>query len=118
MYLVLGTLSINFFLVLIKSETFPLMNSSTSEVVFVTGDVNAVVARFGVSSVMVASLRSLLPAVICWLHNKMMVNIYKIRINAFSNDWKIYALVGLCNIAIPFSLTSVITATMYLLPCS
>lgn len=32
---------------------------------------------------------------------------YKIRINAFSNDWKIYALVGLCNIAIPFSLIAV-----------
>ena len=27
---------------------------------------------------------------------------YQIKINAFSKDWKIYALVGLCNIAIPF----------------
>ena len=32
---------------------------------------------------------------------------YKIKINAFSKDWKIYALVGLCNIAIPFSLIAV-----------
>ena len=32
---------------------------------------------------------------------------YQIKINAFSKDWKIYALVGLCNIAIPFSLIAV-----------
>ena len=32
---------------------------------------------------------------------------YKIKIYAFSNKWKIYALVGLCNIAIPFSLIAV-----------
>ena len=32
---------------------------------------------------------------------------YRIKIKAFSNDWKIYALVGLCNIAIPFSLIAV-----------
>jgi drug/metabolite transporter (DMT)-like permease len=32
---------------------------------------------------------------------------YKIKINAFSKEWKIYALVGLCNIAIPFSLIAV-----------
>ena len=32
---------------------------------------------------------------------------YKIKINAFSKDWKIYALVVLCNIAIPFSLIAV-----------
>ena len=32
---------------------------------------------------------------------------YKIKIYAFSKDWKIYALVGLCNIAIPFSLIAV-----------
>jgi drug/metabolite transporter (DMT)-like permease len=30
--------------------------------------------------------------------------IYKIKIYAFSKNWKIYALVGLCNITIPFSL--------------
>ena len=29
---------------------------------------------------------------------------YQIKIKAFSKEWKIYALVGLCNIAIPFSL--------------
>ncbi|MDC0427026.1 DMT family transporter [Pelagibacteraceae bacterium] len=33
--------------------------------------------------------------------------VYKIKINAFSQKWKIYALVGLCNIAIPFSLIAV-----------
>jgi drug/metabolite transporter (DMT)-like permease len=33
--------------------------------------------------------------------------LYKIKIDAFSKDWKIYALVGLCNIAIPFSLIAV-----------
>ncbi|MDA9091980.1 DMT family transporter [Pelagibacteraceae bacterium] len=33
--------------------------------------------------------------------------IYKIKIDAFSKKWKIYALVGLCNIAIPFSLIAV-----------
>ena len=32
---------------------------------------------------------------------------YQIKINAFSKEWKIYALVGLCNIAIPFSLIAV-----------
>jgi len=32
---------------------------------------------------------------------------YKIKILAFSDKWKIYALVGLCNIAIPFSLIAV-----------
>ena len=32
---------------------------------------------------------------------------YKIKINAFSNKWKIYALISLCNIAIPFSLIAV-----------
>ena len=32
---------------------------------------------------------------------------YKIKIKAFSSQWKIYALVGLCNIAIPFSLIAV-----------
>ena len=32
---------------------------------------------------------------------------YKIKINAFSKELKIYALVGLCNIAIPFSLIAV-----------
>ena len=32
---------------------------------------------------------------------------YKIKIYAFSKEWKIYALVGLCNIAIPFSLIAV-----------
>ena len=30
--------------------------------------------------------------------------VYKIKIYAFSKNWKIYALVGLCNITIPFSL--------------
>jgi drug/metabolite transporter (DMT)-like permease len=32
---------------------------------------------------------------------------YKVKIKAFSKKWKIYALVGLCNIAIPFSLIAV-----------
>ena len=32
---------------------------------------------------------------------------YKIRIYAFSNKWKIYAIVSLCNIAIPFSLIAI-----------
>ena len=32
---------------------------------------------------------------------------YKIKIYAFSKKWKIYALVGLCNIAIPFSLIAI-----------
>ena len=32
---------------------------------------------------------------------------YKIRINAFSKKWKIYALVGVCNIAIPFALIAI-----------
>jgi drug/metabolite transporter (DMT)-like permease len=32
---------------------------------------------------------------------------YQIKIKAFSKEWKIYALVGLCNIAIPFSLIAV-----------
>ena len=33
---------------------------------------------------------------------------YKIKIQAFSKkEWKIYALVGLCNIAIPFSLIAI-----------
>jgi drug/metabolite transporter (DMT)-like permease len=32
---------------------------------------------------------------------------YQIKINAFSKEWKVYALVGLCNIAIPFSLIAV-----------
>ena len=32
---------------------------------------------------------------------------YKIKIKAFSKDWRIYAVVGLCNVAIPFSLIAV-----------
>ena len=32
---------------------------------------------------------------------------YKIKIYAFSNKWKIYAIVSLCNIAIPFSLIAI-----------
>ena len=32
---------------------------------------------------------------------------YKIKILAFSKNWKIYALVGLCNITIPFSLIAI-----------
>ncbi len=32
---------------------------------------------------------------------------FKIKIKAFSKEWKIYALIGLCNIAIPFSLIAV-----------
>ena len=32
---------------------------------------------------------------------------YKIKLYAFSKGWKIYALVGLCNIVIPFSLIAV-----------
>jgi len=32
---------------------------------------------------------------------------YKIKIYAFSKKWKIYALVGLCNIAVPFSLIAI-----------
>jgi len=34
-------------------------------------------------------------------------SIYKIQICAFSKSWKIYALVGLCNITIPFSLIAI-----------
>ena len=33
--------------------------------------------------------------------------IYKIKIYAFSSNWKIYALVGFCNITIPFSLIAI-----------
>jgi len=33
--------------------------------------------------------------------------IYKIKIYAFSRNWKIYALVGVCNITIPFSLIAI-----------
>ena len=33
--------------------------------------------------------------------------LYKIKIYAFSKNWKIYALVGLCNITIPFSLIAI-----------
>ncbi len=33
--------------------------------------------------------------------------LYKIKIYAFSKSWKIYALVGLCNITIPFSLIAI-----------
>jgi drug/metabolite transporter (DMT)-like permease len=33
--------------------------------------------------------------------------IYKIRIYAFSSNWRIYALVGICNITIPFSLIAI-----------
>ena len=32
---------------------------------------------------------------------------YKIKIYAFSKNWKIYALVGICNITIPFSLIAI-----------
>jgi drug/metabolite transporter (DMT)-like permease len=32
---------------------------------------------------------------------------YKIKIQAFSTNWKIYALVGLCNLTIPFSLIAI-----------
>ena len=32
---------------------------------------------------------------------------YKIKIYAFSKNWKIYAIVGLCNITIPFSLIAI-----------
>ena len=35
---------------------------------------------------------------------------YKIKIYAFSKDWKIYALVGVCNITIPFSLIAIGTS--------
>ena len=34
----------------------------------------------------------------------------KIKIEAFSNDWKPYALIGLCNIAIPFTLIAIGTS--------
>ena len=34
----------------------------------------------------------------------------KIKVQAFSDDWKSYALIGLCNIAIPFTLIAVGTA--------
>tara|TARA_B110000971_G_scaffold218117_1_gene256293 strand:+ start:763 stop:1641 length:879 start_codon:yes stop_codon:yes gene_type:complete len=33
--------------------------------------------------------------------------IYKIKIYAFSRNWRIYALVGVCNITIPFSLIAI-----------
>ncbi len=33
--------------------------------------------------------------------------LYKIKIYAFSRNWKIYALVGICNITIPFSLIAI-----------
>ena len=33
--------------------------------------------------------------------------VYKIKIYAFSRNWKIYALVGICNITIPFSLIAI-----------
>ena len=33
--------------------------------------------------------------------------LYKIKIYAFSKNWKIYALVGVCNITIPFSLIAI-----------
>ncbi|MDB9761115.1 DMT family transporter [Pelagibacteraceae bacterium] len=33
--------------------------------------------------------------------------IYKIKIYAFSNDWSTYALVGVCNITIPFALIAI-----------
>jgi len=36
--------------------------------------------------------------------------IYKIKIYAFSGNWKIYALVGVCNITIPFSLIAIGTS--------
>ena len=38
---------------------------------------------------------------------------YQIKINAFSKKWKIYALVGLCNIAIPFSLLNLLYECFY-----
>ena len=33
--------------------------------------------------------------------------LYRIKIYAFSKNWKIYALVGICNITIPFSLIAI-----------
>jgi len=36
--------------------------------------------------------------------------IYKIKIYAFSSNWKTYALVGICNITIPFSLIAIGTS--------
>ena len=33
--------------------------------------------------------------------------LYKIKIQAFSKNWKVYALVGLCNLTIPFSLIAI-----------
>jgi drug/metabolite transporter (DMT)-like permease len=33
--------------------------------------------------------------------------LYKVKIYAFSKSWKIYALVGICNITIPFSLIAI-----------
>tara|TARA_B100001093_G_scaffold478313_1_gene506372 strand:- start:1789 stop:2679 length:891 start_codon:yes stop_codon:yes gene_type:complete len=34
----------------------------------------------------------------------------KIKIEAFSNDWKIYALIGACNIVVPFTLITIGTS--------
>jgi len=34
----------------------------------------------------------------------------KIKVQAFSGDWKSYALIGLCNIAIPFTLIAIGTS--------
>ena len=38
----------------------------------------------------------------------------KIKIEAFSERWKLYALIGLCNIAIPFVLIAIGTAKIKL----
>ena len=40
----------------------------------------------------------------------LLCKIKKISIKAFSNNWKFYALIGLCNIAIPFVLIAIGTA--------
>ena len=45
-----------------------------------------------------------------WEKLKLLTSFYKIKIYAFSKDWKIYAIVGICNITIPFSLIAIGTS--------
>ena len=40
----------------------------------------------------------------------ILCSIKKIKIKAFSKNWKIYALIGACNIVIPFSLIAIGTS--------
>ena len=91
-----------------EANTFDLSLLILLAIIWGSSFFNIKIASYSYDPITLALVRVIFASIplliLCWFK--------KIKIEAFNNNWKWYALIGLCNIAIPFVLIAIGTSNI------